>query len=895
MQVAEQLNTALAGHYRIAREIDRGRMAIVYEAHDLRHDRLVALKVLNPDLGAVLGATRFLEEIRLTAHLQHPNLLPLFDSGEADGLLFYVMPYIEGESLRRRLSREVQLPIDEAVHIAASVAGALDYAHANGVVHRDLKPENILLQRGQPIVADFGIALAVRRAGGQRITQTGVSLGTPYYMSPEQATGERVIDARSDIYSLAAVLYEMLTGEPPHTGHTVQGIIAKVITEHVPSVRVTRPNVPDHVASAIARGLEKVAADRWATAADFADALTGGKRVAANQVPSLFSSPKSVARPRAVLTGVIGLLFGIFLAIVAISLWSPATSLTWYDLVIPDSAAPALMSPNVGLGIGRAVDLSPDGRAVVYVTGWHTPLAVRRFDELAPRLLAGTERASCPSFSPDGRWIVYSAREQLFKVSVDGGPPIVLSDSASNCGVWTDRDEVVFDRDDDLYRVPAGGGAVTVLARRDSNRLKLMLPTRALPGGRAVLINLSPTANANDYQLGIVSLPDGKVTRLTEPGSDGEARFGATYSRGRLFFHHGKAVVSAPFSLRSELITGPEVTILQDTVYNFVTSASANAVYTSVPTRTLNLVAVSLNGAARILSGRVDPSESNSLAPIDTAHYAWPRLSPDGKRVALELRTSTHTWDVSIYDFASHSLSRLTRDFTGIRPERWTSDGEQLLYFRLDTPNIVAPRHLVAQPWDGSAPAKELFHIPATTHDITLGPPHTYAVVALTSPPPHTGLVLVPLDTPNAARPLRPAQQREGEPRISPDGRLLAYVGNETRRFEVYVRPLLAGNRIQVSTTGGTEPVWSPDGRSLFYRGTGTGYVMRVTLATHPALRVTQRESLFKDVYELRDAQNYDVFPEGKELLMIRASPIHTHLMVVQNWPELLRQRSGVH
>src|SRR5690242_12577627 len=202
-------------------------MARVFLARDLRHHRRVALKVLRPDLGAVVGVDRFQSEIEVTANLQHPNLLPLFDSGAADGLLFYVMPFVEGESLRARLEREKQLPVDEAVRIATAVAGALDYAHARGVIHRDLKPENILLQHGQPVVADFGIALAVSNAGGNRITQTGLSLGTPQYMSPEQATGDRQIDARTDVYSLGAVAYEMLTGDPPHSGSSSQAVIAR--------------------------------------------------------------------------------------------------------------------------------------------------------------------------------------------------------------------------------------------------------------------------------------------------------------------------------------------------------------------------------------------------------------------------------------------------------------------------------------------------------------------------------------------------------------------------------------------------------------------------------------------------------------------------------------------
>lgn len=217
-------------------------MATVYLARDLKHDRQVALKVLNPELGAVLGADRFLAEIKVTANLQHPNLLPLFDSGDADGLLFYVMPYIEGESLRARLDREQQLPVDEAVRISVAIASALDYAHRHGVIHRDLKPENILLHEGQPLVADFGIALAVSAAGGARMTHTGLSLGTPQYMSPEQATGDRVVDGRSDIYSLGAITYEMLVGDPPYVASTSQGLIAKLLTEK-PSSEIGRAHV----------------------------------------------------------------------------------------------------------------------------------------------------------------------------------------------------------------------------------------------------------------------------------------------------------------------------------------------------------------------------------------------------------------------------------------------------------------------------------------------------------------------------------------------------------------------------------------------------------------------------------------------------------------------------
>ncbi len=259
MSIPDALRESLADRYALDRELGRGGMATVYLAHDLKHDRKVALKVLRPELAAVIGAERFLGEIRVTANLQHPNLLPLFDSGEAGGFLYYVMPYVEGETLRARLERERQLPLEETVRLVTLLGNALAYAHARGVIHRDLKPENILLQSGQPMIADFGIALAVAQAGGPRVTETGLSLGTPHYMSPEQAAAEREIDARSDQYALAAVTYEMLSGEPPHTGPTAQAVIARLMTEPARSVRATRPGVPVEVDRAVNRALAQIA------------------------------------------------------------------------------------------------------------------------------------------------------------------------------------------------------------------------------------------------------------------------------------------------------------------------------------------------------------------------------------------------------------------------------------------------------------------------------------------------------------------------------------------------------------------------------------------------------------------------------------------------------------
>ncbi|HSB55768.1 MAG TPA: serine/threonine-protein kinase, partial [Gemmatimonadales bacterium] len=269
-----RLAAALADRYRLERELGQGGMATVYLAQDLKHHRQVAIKVLKPDLAAVLGADRFVQEITTTAQLQHPHILPLFDSGTADGFLYYVMPYIQGETLRTKLDREHQLGIEEAVKISTEVADALDYAHRHGVIHRDIKPENILLHDGRPMVADFGIALAVSAAAGGRMTETGLSLGTPHYMSPEQATADKQITARSDVYSLGSVLYEMLTGDPPHTGSSAQQIIMKIVTEEAAPVTRLRKSVPPNVAAALAQALEKLPADRFESAKAFADALT---------------------------------------------------------------------------------------------------------------------------------------------------------------------------------------------------------------------------------------------------------------------------------------------------------------------------------------------------------------------------------------------------------------------------------------------------------------------------------------------------------------------------------------------------------------------------------------------------------------------------------------------
>ena len=295
----EKIRHAFSQHYSIDRELGRGGMATVYLAQDAKHERLVALKVLHPDLAASLGPDRFLREIKLAARLNHPHILPLHDSGEAEGFLFYVMPYVEGESLRERLDRERQLPIEEAVHHGRSIASALDYAHRQNIVHRDIKPENVMLYEGEAMVMDFGIAKAVSSAGSETLTQTGMMIGTPAYVSPEQAAGETNLDGRSDQYSLGCVLYEMLSGERPFTGPTAQAVMAKRFTDNVKPLRTLRSAIPESVERAVSKAMSTDLETRFRTSAQFAQALASGNLATPTDSQTLpqqtVSSAKSVA------------------------------------------------------------------------------------------------------------------------------------------------------------------------------------------------------------------------------------------------------------------------------------------------------------------------------------------------------------------------------------------------------------------------------------------------------------------------------------------------------------------------------------------------------------------------------------------------------------------------
>src|SRR6476646_4283418 len=511
-------------------------MATVYLAEDLKHRRNVAIKVLRPELAAVIGSERFLREIQTIATLQHPHILGLIDSGEVNGTAYYVMPFVDGESLRDRLRREKQLPVGDAVRLATEVAAALDYAHRHGVIHRDIKPENILLHDGRALVADFGIALAVSTAGGGgRMTETGMSLGTPYYMSPEQAMGERAITGRSDVYALGAVTYEMLVGEPPFTGPTAQAIVAKVMSADPAGLSAQRRSVPPALEDAVLTALSKLPADRFASAAEFAAALKGD--AAGTVTARRPAAARARARPWLVpLLGAVAAFAAAAAVVLGLRLARrPSAPVARFSLDIPDLRVNFTGFYGISLAIAR------DGSRMAFVT---------RVGENVTRLRPGTEGADAPFFSPDGRWLGFFAGGKLYKVAVAGGTPVLVADKAQFAlpsALWLADGRIVYSGADfKMMAVDAdGGNPVTLVPAPKSGGLRYpaaLLDDRVLILTRCgntcagpVLVAFDVRTQAEDTILAGVTegalLPDGTLVAVRGDGTVLAAPFDARRHR----------------------------------------------------------------------------------------------------------------------------------------------------------------------------------------------------------------------------------------------------------------------------------------------------------------------------------------------------------------------------
>lgn len=890
MDPLEKLQSSLAGRYAVVREVGAGGMATVFLARDVKHDRHVALKVLRPELGAVLGVERFLSEIKVTAHLQHPHLLPLFDSGEVDGLFFYVMPFVEGESLRARLDAEHQLPMEEALRITRAVASALEYAHKQGVIHRDLKPENILLQHGEPVVSDFGIALAVSKAGGARVTQTGLSLGTPQYMSPEQATGDRVVDARSDIYSLAAVLYEMLVGEPPHAGKTAQAIMARVLTEKTQSTRLMRDTVPEHVDAAVLKALAKLPADRFASAAEFAAALKS----------PVFTGATSAAAAH---SGGPGSQAGVVRASGLRGWWSRARPMfPWAIVAIALAAlaqakcgpaprpAPVVrfvldIPPAVGFAPARSpFAVSPDGATIVVGAPPQSSggLFVQTLDNPALLPLPGTGGARGVFFAPDGNAIGFVQDGNIVQVPRLGGPVTKIASATvdpDDAPTWGEGGNIVYSSSDGLWVVPASGGAARRLTKIDSAAGELWHSTpHFLPGGNAVVFSINRYPS---FSLAMVTL-DGRVTRFKQAGVLPRYVDGGSEGGRLLFDDFAGSVFAAPFDIGRLTLTGPAVSVLQGV---FLRQSE------------LSFWDVSRNGTLVQASGSTDGtlvsvSRTGEAEPLvaGTRRYRRPRASPDGSRIVVEVDptgegltanafTANGTIDLWMVNRAAQTFTRFTFGAKSADPA-WTRDGRRVAFARQAKDSSF---DIYWQLADGSGSAELLYEAPGSQWPYGFTPDGKTMLFdeMVGGAPIRIATVAVP-----GGKTAKPAMESEfinrlGE--LSPDGKWLAYTSNESGHTDVYVRAFPGpGAKWAVSNNGGDQVLWNPNGRELFYRDGAK--IIAVGVSTSPTFEVLKRTVLFDDRFAVAGTLNWDVFPDGNHFVMVQPADRDAKLVVTVNW-----------
>ncbi|MEP7324598.1 MAG: protein kinase [Gemmatimonadota bacterium] len=872
-----RLIAALADRYRLERELGAGGMATVYLAEDLKHHRRVAIKVLRPELAAVIGAERFLREIQTIANLQHPHILGLIDSGEVNGTAYYVMPFVEGESLRDRLSREKQLPVGDAVRLATEVAAALDYAHRHGVIHRDIKPENILLHDGQALVADFGIALAVSSAGGSRMTETGMSLGTPHYMSPEQAMGEREITARSDVYALGAVTYEMLTGDPPFTGSTAQAIVAKVVTEKPVPPRRQRETVPEAVEEAVLTALQKLPADRFGSAAEFSAALRHTGTTSASQI--------TVRRGAADRTSRLAWLAAL-VALGALAAWGwfrPAPRVVEALPLRVSISAPTLGGASTALQ--RQLAITPDGSTLLYTA--IAPDGENRTMRLA---LADTAATVIPLvvpfladyvISPDGREFIGSVGfSQMYRYPIGGGSGRPLpADIAVGQMAWGPDGTLWISANSDVERGLVRLGADGTITRPFGPKSSEYLMTQVLPDGRTALATRVPQGVSAGAVL-LVNLESGQATELIN-----RPIVEARYTSGYLVLALPDGTLeAAPFDPKRKQLLGEPVQFATGVstpvsgVAQFAVASNGTVAY--VPEAARSLMLVDRQGRTRAAT----PERRNFHAPV---------FAPNGRRLSTDF-TSADGRDVWTLDLADGRLSRATFDRDG-HDATWTPDGSALTYLssKSGTLGIYRVRPGQAEPADSLLASTSLGYT-----GVWLPDGGALVTVANSLRPGSRGDIAI---VRNAGRgpiePLVATRFEEASPAVSPDGRWLAFTSDQSGRSEVYLRPLVGeGDQVQVSVGGGIEPVWNRNGRELFYRaGPGAGPdLTAAALAFTPTVRVTGRTTLFSVAGMATGAPhvNYDVSPDGQTFVMVGFNQA-ARIVIIQNLPALIAKLRG--
>ena len=894
--IQEQLQRALGSAYVIERELGGGGMSRVFVAHEAALGRQVVVKVLRPDLAEALSAERFKREVRLAARLQHPHIVPLLAAGEiAGGLLFYTMPFVEGESLRERLAREGALPVAEAVRILGDVAGALAYAHRTGVVHRDIKPENILLSDGGAVVADFGIAKAIsasREADNEgdprrssTLTAAGTSLGTPAYMAPEQAAGDAV-DHRADLYALGLVAYEMLAGRAPFDGRTAQQLMAAHATEAPEPIARRRASVPPRLGAIVMRLLEKNPADRPQSAEELRRTLvalpaigegeTGEPPGAAAQTVPTRSNARRVPRVAPwVRFGALILLAGV----AAVALFARARNAEpRLRPVVAALAAPLgqEMRPEGGLA------LTSDGARLAFVAADRsgaTAVWVRPLDSLGAARVEGTEGGSGPFWSPDGASLGYFAAGRLRVVDLASGTRRALCPaSRPGGGTWTSTGVIVYSPDflsGPLFQVPAAGGACSQLTRFRPGESIHRRPS-ALPDGRHILFNNGPTGTTS---VGVVDLDNGAITDIRQ--GSGDAQFAAP---DWMLFREG--VISPLLAQRLNLgtlrPTGEPRVVLERvagirTLPSYAASSGA-------------LVALQVSGGRQSLVwvNRRSSVVDSVPAPTDQPPFfgaASASLAHDGRRIAFAAAGPLWLYDRD-RKVATRARAQSMAGQAVLDPD-W-DPGDSLIAYRtlFSGPLMLRLYHV------GTDTSDSLFALGRRnlrTPDWSPDGRRIAFQLSAGDTVPNDEIWIYSLAERKAAR-VGDVTGNLSSPRWSPDGHWLAYVSDETGPPEVYIRQLSgSGVPVRVSTAGGEFPVWRGDGRELYYRAPD-GAIMAVGVRLGPIVTLSPPGVALAAPPFSRMVRSFEVTPDGQRFVAFgREDPLLFTLVL--DWPARLGAR----
>ncbi len=879
------------GPYEIGAPLGAGGMGEVYRARDTRLERTVAIKILPSQLSSdPVRKQRFEREAKTISSLNHPHICVLHDVGHQEGIDYLVMECVEGETLAKRLEKG-PLPLEQVLKYGAQIADALDKAHRSGVVHRDLKPGNIMLTATGAKLLDFGLAkpaapltsapMLTAVTQDSPVTEQGTIVGTFQYMSPEQVEGKEV-DGRSDIFSLGGVLYEMLTGQRAFPGRSQLSVASAILEKEPAPITSTKPLTPPGLDHAIKKSLAKHPDERWQSASDLASELKwiseGGSQVTL--------APTAAKGTRARWRGVILSLSTLLLVAVIASLatWNlkpspPPPSVSRFTITLPQGQQLA------GLESGPAVALSPDGIHLAYVArqGAVQQLYVRVMDSLEARPIPGTEGASEPFFSPDGQWLGFFAGGKLKKVLVSGGPALTLGDGFQPRGASLgSQGTIAFAPSwaSTIQQVSDAGGTPQALTHFAKGENSHRWP-EFLPGGRAVLFSAALTSSTwVNPQVAVHSIANGERRNLVQLGTSPHYALS-----GHLLYAHAGTLMAAPFDPQRLELTGAAVPVVEGVMQSAITGA---AQYGLSATGLLVYVPGSIQADQRRL---VWVTRSGADQPIaaPARSYRIPRLSPDGRRVVVAIDDEgAQTW---LYDLSREALTRLTLGGTVNQGPVWAPDGKRVAF----QSNREGTINLFSQLADGSGGLERLTNSdfsPAGNSWSSDGQLLAYVDVN-----PTTGWDIWVLRlSDHKAQPFLQTAFNESAPRFSPDGHWLAYISDESGHFEVYVQPYPGpGSKWQISTDGGMEPMWNPNGRELFYRSGRK--MMAVEIATQSGFAAGKPRVLFEGDYLPTPLHfpNYDVSADGQRFLMLKpgeqeaAAP--TQINVVLNWFEELKRR----